>query len=194
MDFSKSKYSEEHVTAKILNVMKALNLDRMPSRSEITSIDGDTSLTNIIMKTGGFYYWAEKMCLRIKKSETLTGITAEAECEKELNKLGFECDITPHRFPYDLLVNKTTKIDVKVSNGYEGFCFFFTFNLRYKLPKSDFYICYCINYRQTKTLIIPSHKLYGIAQLSVGLKSEYDIYIDRWDLIKKHCDYMETIK
>ena len=100
------------------------------------------------------------------------------------------------RFPYDILVNGKTKIDVKASRLFKGRTgFFYTFNLESKYPKCDFYIAYCINERDIaeKVLIIPACVMAGKSQLSVGENSIYDKYNFRWDLIEKHERMMEGL-
>ena len=189
-----SKWTTEKIIAEINTVMLAMNINRMPSRNEMHLIRGSGDLENIIMKRGGFYYWANKLGLELKQSASTTGIKYEKICKEKLESLGYEAELTTMKFPYDILVNKAIKIDVKVSNGYTGSCgFFFTFNLESNIPKSDIYVFYCNNKQQNKILIIPSTYLCGIGQLSVGLCSTYDIYKDKWDYIKKFDAFYKSL-
>ena len=190
------KWTDEKVVSEIKEVMLALNLDRMPSRSEIRSVTNDDKLTNKLTKSGGFYYWAEKLGLEVKSSCTYESLQYEKKLVKTMLDNGFEAEITPVQFPYDALVGSGTKIDVKVSNGYrsEKAGFFFTFNLEYKMPKCDFYVFYCVHELCTKTLIVPAHVMTGKKQFSIGIKSKYDVYKDQWLLIFDHVRYMEELK
>lgn len=188
--FIKKENEAEYITNEILKVMKSANLSRMPSRTEIKIYTQSDALSNRIMKTGGFYHWASKLGLEVKNSDTKTGIEYENKCLELLQSKGLKAELTPVKFPYDILVDKVVKIDVKVSNGYDGDCFFFAINLESKLPKSDFHVVYCKNKRINKTLVIPSHLLYGIGQLSIGIESKYDIYKDRWDLVTKQLNFI----
>jgi hypothetical protein len=188
------KWNDEKVGFEVKKVIDALCLNRMPSRSEMKLVSGNTALANIIMKNGGFYHWAEKLGLQIKKSDTNFGMDYEKKCCEDLRNRNFEAELTTVKFPYDLLVNKCVKIDVKVSKGYEHGYFFFTYNLESKKPRCDIYVFYGVNEnRGNKTFIIPANKLYGISQLSIGLGSKYDKYIERWDLINKFCSFYQNV-
>lgn len=188
--FVKKEDLEAYITNEIYKVIESANLKRMPSRTEIKTFTKSDALSNRIMKTGGFYHWADKLGLNIKNSDTKTGIEYEKKCLALLQNKGLKDELTPVKFPYDILVDKVVKIDVKVSNGYNGDFFFFAINLESKLPKSDFHVVYCKNERINKTLVIPSHLLYGIGQLSIGIESKYDIYKDRWDLVTKQLNFI----
>ena len=181
---------EKYISCEIYKAMANGNLNRMPSSSETIKLTNSTSLSNMIMKNGGFYHWANKLGLEVKKSDTKTGIEYENKCLELLQSKGLKAELTPVKFPYDILVEKVVKIDVKVSNGYDGDFFFFAVNLESKLPKSDFHVVYCKNERSNKILVIPSHLLYGIGQLSIGIESKYDIYKDRWDLVTKQLNFI----
>lgn len=179
---------ENHIINETRKVMEAMGIKRMPSRSEIEMITHSSSLTNLISKNGGFFYFADKMNLELKNSATKEGIKYENKCIDYLSGLGLNAEPTPVKFPYDIFVNKTTKIDVKISNGYKfDKSFWYTFNLESDIPKCDIFIFYCVNNGNVvKTLIIPANILYGIKQLSVGKKSMYDVYNNRWDYVEKH--------
>ena len=44
----------------ILEVVKSMGIDRMPTRAEIKRVTGNEALTNRIMKNGGFKEWSQK--------------------------------------------------------------------------------------------------------------------------------------
>ena len=145
MNFSNSIYSEEHIENEIKKAMVSLGLSRMPSNSETKIATGSQSLSNLICRTGGYYYWAKKLNLETKNSETKTGVIQEIACCNFLNSIGLKSELTAANFPYDILCEQTTKIDVKISNGYLGKIFFFAFNIETNMPRSDFYVFYCFN-------------------------------------------------
>jgi len=187
-------WNDELIKEKILGCMKSLNIDRMPSRTEMDLVYKDSSLSNKLCKSGGIYSWANKLNIPIKDSETLKGIRYEEIFKEKLISIGYKAELTPVKFPYDILCQDFVKIDVKVSMGvYTNDSFYFTFNLEYKIPKCDIYAFYCVNDKQSKLYIIPSHKLIGIKQLSVGLVSEYDIYVDRYDLLDCYVKQLDVI-
>ena len=179
---------ENHIINETRKVMEAMGIKRMPSRSDIEMITHSSSLTNLISKNGGFFYFADKMNLELKNSATKEVIKYENKCIDYLSGLGLNAEPTPVKFPYDILVNKTTKIDVKISNGYKfDKSFWYTFNLESDIPRCDIFVFYCVLEKNIyKTLIIPSNILAGIRQLSVGKTSMYDVYINKWDYIVEH--------
>ena len=193
-DFSKSKYSEDDVRREILKIKTALNIRHMPSRTEMLMVTGNTKLINVVMKTGGFRFWAEKMGLDIKGSATEMGYRFEEEAKARLQRLGHEAELTPVKFPYDILVDGVTKIDVKAGNKYISTdSSWYTFNLEAKYPKADFLIVYCIDKGDIKhTYIIPAHIMLGKSQLSMGENTMYKQYEDRWDLISRHTEAMKA--
>lgn len=190
------EWNEYDIKTEILNVVDALNLDRMPTNKECIEVTQSCALSNVISKRGGFYYWAEKLGLKKKNSETLVGLEYEHIFNKEMLDYGYDSEVTPVQFPYDVLIEGGTKVDVKVSKGYESekAGFFFTFNLEHKIPKCDFYVFYCVNEKMNKRLIVPANVLTGIKQFSIGLKSRYDCYIDQVFLIHDHVKFMENLK
>jgi hypothetical protein len=195
-DLSRSRYSEEQIIAEIEKVRNTLHLDHMPSRSEINLVTKATWLTNIVMKTGGFRFWAEKLNLKIKDSETEFGYKYEKMAQEHIIGMGHEAKLTPVKFPYDILVDGVTKIDVKAGNRY--YCptgtSWYTFNLEAIYPKCDFLIVYCIDKSVIQSIfIIPAHVMLGHKQLSMGENTIYQEYADRWDLIERHCEAMKNI-
>jgi hypothetical protein len=172
----------------ILEVIKSMGIDRMPTRSEIKRVTGNESLTNRIMKSGGFKEWSQKLNKSLKECETNFGNRYEELTKFRLGTWFKDVKRTSVRFPYDIIVNDKVKIDVKASRLFKGENGeFYTFNLGSKYPKCDFYIAYCIGNNDViqKVLVIPSFIMAGKSQLSVGINSIYDKYRERWDLIEK---------
>ena len=189
------EWTDEQIISEIKKVMESLDIDRMPSRNEMDLVTRSSGLSNKIAKTGGMYAWAERIGLDVKDSETKVATKYEVSARDQIESiLNYTAELTPVIFPYDILVEGLTKIDVKASRGIDsGKAFYFTFNLEYKFPKCDFYILYCVNERCTKTLVIPAHIMNGKNQISIGINSIYDKYIDRWDLIEAHLKAMNTL-
>lgn len=183
----KTKWTDELVEKEIKEVMKALNIERMPSNSEVKSVVGN-GLACKISKSGGYKYWADKLNLKTKNSETKLGQEYEEKVLKLLQTKGYEVEKMSTKHPYDLLVNLNIKVDVKVSNLYRGSKGeFHTFNLEKHNHNCDLFICVCVTDGEiVKTLVIPSKFLMKISQLSVGIISIYDVFKDRYDFIEKY--------
>ena len=58
--YEKESWQKE-TEKRILDVIKGMGIDRMPSLSETKIFTGNTSLGNRIMKSGGFKHWAWMM-------------------------------------------------------------------------------------------------------------------------------------
>jgi len=189
------KWTDEKVKDELEKVIKALNLNRMPSRSEIEKVMQSASLTGHISKTGGFKNWAEKLNLYIKDSETKLGREYETRTAELLKTKGYEVERMSMKHPYDLLVNLNIKIDVKVSNLYRGpKGEFHTFNLEKYNHNCDLFICVCVTDEEIKkVLVIPSKFIMGISQLSVGSTSIYDVFKDRYDYIEKYDSFYNKL-
>lgn len=190
---NKFRWDDQKIEKGIRSIMKALNIKRMPSRTEVLSVSNNSSLSNKIAKTYGYYGWADKLNLKTKDSETKKSIQIEKETIKMIkSKTNLDSVITKIKAPYDILVDRKVKIEVKYSGGYKDE--FYSANLYNGLQKADVLIFICRNkVIGNKNLIIPSHHIQCITQLSTGVKSKYDKYIDRWDYINKFNDFMESI-
>jgi len=189
-----SKWNDELIEKEIRNVMKSLNVERMPSKSECESVKSSTALSNKIAKTYGFYGWAEKLGLEAKSSGTQKGLKTEKNVLKLIKEnTGLNPDQTSVKSPYDILVNDKVKVEVKYSKGFKNA--YYTANLYNGLQKADVLVFICENEELgNKNLIIPSHLIQGLKQLSIGKTSRYDKYIDRWDYINMFDDFMKSIK
>jgi hypothetical protein len=192
------KWTDEKIEQAILEAKQSLGLDRMPSRSELEKYFGDTRLTNRISKRQGFAYWAARLNLPIKQSETAMGKQFEFMAAQKILEMGYIVMQMPQNFPYDLLVENSVKIDVKTSKLYEGKDGnFFSFNLEKPFTTCDIYILYlCLSPEEIKsTLVIPSKFVFKNNQISVGQYSSiYDKYANRWDYITQFIEFQRSIK
>ena len=189
-------WTEEQIEQGILEVMKILNIDRMPSSSETISALNYNGLSMAIQRSGGFKKWAKKLKLDTKKSETSLGQEYEEYVLNLLKTKGYEVERMSVRHPYDLLVNQNIKIDVKISNLYKNSCTgYHTFNLEKHNHNCDIFICICVKDKEiVKTLVIPSKFLMGIKQLGLGNTSVYDVFKDRFDYIEKYDVFYNQLK
>lgn len=191
------KWTDELVKEKILEVVEHHGYGRMPTKNELEEYYCNGALSNRICKTGGFSFWAKKLKLSQKPCESMLAIRYEKYAKEFLEEKGYRCELTSTNHPYDLLINGRVKIDVKVSNpvsinGSKAY----SFNIEKKQPTCDLYIAYCLGEDKeiVKTYVIPAPILSGKCQLSVGVnKSDYDVYLDNWNLIKLYDDSVTQI-
>ncbi len=189
------KWTDEKIKIEIIKVKEALCLNRMPSKSEIEMVTGNSALTNKISVSGGFKCWANKLNLKMKGSETSLGDKYEYKIKTILENKGYNVEKMSKRHPYDLLVNDYIKIDVKAAKPYidENDITFHTFNIGKKHPTCDIYIAIALTDEEImeRIFIIPS-KYLKLSQLSVGKDSMYNQYIGKWGYIGKYDEFYQN--
>lgn len=191
------KWNDDLIEQKIKEVVNTLQIDHFPTHTEMIKALGKTSLCKKVSDKGTLF-WAEKMGLPIRESETYLGnsyeIYAITDIFENTELLSVQ---TSSRHPYDLLTDSRVKIDVKVSKGFTNNCNSraFTFNLEKKEPTCDLFLLYCVDDNGTikKRLIIPSFILIGQTQVGVGDVSKWDKYMDRWEFIVKIDEFYKNL-
>ena len=190
------KWNNELIKAKIYEVMGVLEIKRMPSASETELVLQNSSLSNKIAKTGGFYSWAKRLKLEIKHTETSTGKEYESKLSWYLIDKGYEVKQMSVKHPYDLLVNESIKIDVKAARRYyyNNKGYMYSFNMEKVDASCDLYVCYCINDLDLieKVLVIPGRDIKS-TQLSIGKNTVYEKYVNRWDLLEQYDKFYKQL-
>jgi len=180
-----TQWTDEKIKEATMEIVKNGNLDRMPSRSEIEDYYKNTALSNAISKRWGFYGLAEILGLKIKQSETYFGKKHEEIAMGKMIGMGFEVDRMSVKFPYDLFINKSIKVDVKVSRLYKGpNGNFYTFNIEKPFATCDIFILLCLDDGNeiSREYIIPSIFVPENTQISIGeIESKYSRFLNRWD-------------
>lgn len=191
------KWTDELIKEKLIEAMNALELDRMPTRSECEKYYHNCALTNAVTRKGGWYAWANRLGLEIKDSETTVGKSYEKAAEEKLISLGYDVRRMPQNFPYDILVDDSIKIDVKASHLYNGpHGSFYTFNLDKQYATCDCYILYMLDESNEiqGVMIVPSKFVIANSQISIGKdKSKYHRFKNRWDYISQMVDLLESV-
>lgn len=190
------KWTEELIEEKLMEVASTLNPIRMPSLAEIEKHYGDSALTNKLCKTGGLYYWADKLGLEIKHSETLLGVQTEKQVAKILARLGYEVEETPIRHPYDLLVNGCVKVDVKAANiSYIRGSKIRAYRLAKRQHTCDIYLfCEIDDSKISNVYVVPASVVTNQVQVEMGTsKTIYEKYRNRYDLIQKTIDFYKSL-
>lgn len=189
-------WNDSKIIECINKVVKALELKTMPTHTEMYEVYGDYRLSNAISKHGGTKKFADLLGLPIKNCESKLGEYYEIVCANEIeDKLGYCCEKTKPRYPYDILVGNCVKVDVKAAKIYRTptGSEFHSFNLEKNHQTCDIFVCYCLDndLQIIKTLVIPSVVLSGNNQLSVGETSRYDKYIDAWHFVSEYYEFMQ---
>ena len=192
-------WTDELIEKKIWEVVETLKWDHFPTHTEMTKVLGDKSLACKISKYKGTIFWAEKLGLTLRYSETSFGNKYEAVAIDDIfENTGLHSVQTSSRHPYDLLTDNAVKIDVKVSKAFTNNCGAkaYSFNLEKREPTCDIFILYCLNDDETydKVLIIPSCSLLGQTQVGVGLVSKWDFYNGKWNYISEYSRFFDGFK
>lgn len=191
------KWDENEILETLKEMVQKLGMDTMPTHSEMDKYFGSASVSNAVSKHGGTKHFAKLLSLPIKQCESKFGDKVEDYCILQIQDiLQLSCEKTRPRFPYDILVERSVKIDVKSSRLFENYgnTKYYSFNLEKKDQTCDVFVFYCINQKDEveKTFIIPSYVLSGKTQIAVGVKSMYDKYKDKWEYIQKYCDFISS--
>lgn len=166
----------------------------MPSSREITLATGNTALANKIGKYKGYKYWADRMGLEMKKSESRTGIDNEFNCKEVLEKLNYKVKKMDTNHPYDLLINDFIKVDVKASKSYNNNNTY-SFRIGKKYHSCDIFIAIALNENEEpiKYYVIPSKFLMGKKQLAISVNGKYKIYENAWKYIDLYDELYKSI-
>jgi hypothetical protein len=195
MGYSHGKlWSDVKLKEEILKVINILNINRMPTVTELKNINKG-GLACAIGKHGGYEHWGNMLNLGHKKSETGLGLYYEKYFMSHVN---YNCEKMSTKFPYDILVEKCVKIDVKCGFLYHGKQGnFYTFNLENKNARCDLYSCFCLNKDGdiTKKYIIPAIIMQDKTQISIGeFNSKYDTYKNNFNLLQEYINFYNGIK
>lgn len=182
---SGKKWTNEMIADGINRIASTFEPKRMPSNSEVIEYEGNYSLSMAIQKNGGFAYWANRLGLEQKYSETALGIEGEKQIAGVLEVKGFDVKPTSVKHPYDLLVNGCIKVDVKTAKTtlVRG-CPVHAYRLAKRDHTCDFYIFYEID--TLKVYVVPAYRCQGQVQVEMGKNSKpYAKYLGAFDLIKE---------
>lgn len=134
--------------------------------------------------------------LELKSSETTLGQEFEGKITELVDSLGYEAQRMSTKHPYDLLVEGSVKVDVKVANPYlsRGKSRVHTIRLAKVDPTCDIYICVLLDESGVveRVLVIPSH-LVRMTMLNIGKKSKYNVYDGKFEYIRQYVDFFKKI-
>ena len=191
-----SKRSEEKTITQLQSLINELELDRLPVSSEVVNSKYGNALHSSIVSYGGYRYFAELLNLPMKDSETKLGQDYEYKIIDLLREMNYSVTKMDTLHPFDLLVNDTVKIDVKVANARvdDKDNRHHTFGINKKIASCDIYITVCLNEDSSieRLMVIPSHHL-KIVTMTVGKNSKYNKYIDRFDYIDRYSEFFNSI-
>lgn len=190
------RWSDELIKEKVLEVVNALGLDRMPSRAECEMYYHNTALANAVTRRKRWYNLADELGLEVKRSETFFGKSYEAKASEKLMALGYDVRRMSENFPYDILVDGCVKVDVKASRLYHGKSGnFYTYNIDKPFATCDFYVLYAVSDNgDEREIVVPSKDVFSNTQITIGEhKSKYDKFQDAWWLIWDAVLYWESV-
>jgi hypothetical protein len=188
-------WNDDKIESAILDTLDILQIERMPSASELQKLgrnDLHCAISKSVLKYSG---WAKKLNLELKSSDTKTGNEYEEIVSEWIEEYGYEVKRMTTKHPFDLLVEGSVKIDVKVGRAHNHFgSRAHTFVPSKKYATCDLYICVALDeeYKVEKVFIIPS-KFAQLVTLNICGESKYNSFIDRWDYIKRFVQFYAEV-
>jgi len=176
----------------------ASSIGKMPSNSYLSQ-SGKGWLSNWVARHGGFVEVASRLNLKRDHSDSDTGWHGEKEVQSILEKNGFYVDRSQQvKSPFDLLVNKLVKVDVKTSsmttchNSQSGGSVTGWFYRIGKIPQADIIALFCMD--TNDVFFIPWDCLpHTNVTLSKG-GGKYKKYLNRFDAMRQLCKLREKEK
>ena len=132
---TRKTWNEAMIADRIMENYRSTGL--MPTNQYLKET-GQSDLANKICKSGGFLKWAERLGLSREHSDSDTGWDGEKRVQKILESAGFQVErIAAVKWPFDLLINKVLRVDVKSANFAEyGPCKGWFYSIG-KAPQAD---------------------------------------------------------
>jgi hypothetical protein len=108
---TRKQWNEAMISDRIMENYR--NTGTMPTNQYLQDT-GQGDLANQISKKGGFLKWSERLGLSREHSDSDTGWDGEKRVQKILESAGFQVERSSAvKWPFDLLVNKVLRVDVK---------------------------------------------------------------------------------
>jgi len=190
-----TQWTHELIEQRILQVKSELKIDYMPTRNEILYLRHNDPLHNGIVRSGGYEYWANRLGLKIKDSESKTGWAYEEIAIDLLKDRGYKIERMSRKCAFDVLVNSNVRIDVKVGRPWllRG-SRVHTFGINKKIPLCDIYMIFALGEsgKTERLFIIPSNEL-KLISMCIGKDSKYNKFVDRWDYIDKYDSFYKAL-
>lgn len=187
------KWNEELISARITDIANKFAPVRMPSNREVVEMTGNYALANAIQKNGGYEFWANKLGLEQKHSETKVGVEYERRVADALREHGHNVLGTTVKHPYDLLVDNCVKVDVKVaSTSLVRGSKVHAYRIAKRQHTCDFYICCELD--TGGTYVIPANMVAGQVQIEMGTDSQkFGHYKDAFYLIDDAVKFYQSL-
>lgn len=163
------------------------SIGSFPSANELRAV-GRGDLASILAKRGGYSFWAERLGLSRKHSDSDTGWDGEIAVMRLFADRGISCERTPEKkAPYDLLAGGVLRVDVKSAKfaeyaGSTGPCRGWFFRIG-KHPQADLIVLYKLD-----TAGIHAVPWWDCPTTNVTISvggGKYSPYADNWELIRK---------
>lgn len=201
----KIKWDEKTIEDALELMVSSTGQKTMPTHKEINEFFGNYKLSNAIRRNGGTAYWAQKMGFEIKECESKMGENYEDFFVAEMLDEGLDCEranIDSPRFPYDVIVEGSVKVDVKSANKFlnYGNSPYYSFNLEKGNQTCDFYVCYCVDKDEngneiiSKFYTIPANVMHKKNQLAIGMNpGKYEKYMNTYAPIFDAVKFFESL-
>jgi hypothetical protein len=190
-------WNNQRIEEQIRRSISVLQINRMPTAQELTSIGRNDLHCAISKSTQKYSGWAKDLNLQLKSCDTRTGQKYELEAENLLVQRGYKVGQMTTKFPYDILVEDFLKVDVKAGKAYTNFGErYFTFRIAKEKPTCDIYFCFTLDESEKieNILIIPSHFVKVKTLTFRDNNVKWMSFKDKWLYIDQYLEFFKTIK
>ena len=160
----------------------------MPSCKELRRL-GRNDLACAIARTGGLKAWAVRLGLQLQECDTTRGNRMESRVAQKLREQGHEVRLTTCKCPFDLLVDKAVRVEVKMArkylppNSHGGGCYTFNFGSHSDTRVFDVAVLVCVDQDDAPTAFYLLPKDRCRETVTITAAPTWEQYREKWDLI-----------
>lgn len=180
---------------RVSNYISVMNVEHMPSFKDLKEFyKGSCSLTSLLGRNPEWRVRIMKdLNLKEKKSNTSKGKEFENIGEKILISKGFDTERMTQGEHFDILIDDCVRVDVKCSKRwFVDKSHVNSFGINKKYATCDIYMLIALDEKENidKVLIVPSIILRNKTTMSIGKKSKYDVWENRFDVINSYREFL----
>ncbi|WP_105204329.1 hypothetical protein [Neobittarella massiliensis] len=183
----RTPWSDAQLEQRLRECVAEMQLERMPSCRELNAHTGSGGFSARLVAAGGMYSWARRLGLPLKQSATEIGRQGEEYAALWLQARGYTVERMSARHPYDLLIDRAVKADVKFAHlGGRRQTGRYSFELRKIYPTCDIYLLVTEAEEGCRAVYVLPAQNAMHRMLSMGsITSKYQKYRGRTDIIDR---------
>ena len=161
----KTRWSDDAIKEALQYMISKTGQNTLPTYEEIRQFYGNYKLSNAIRRNGGPAKFAKELGIKVKDCESQLGFNYEDFFMDEMQKSNHMCthvNVLKDAYPYDVLVDGSVKVDVKVSRkfGNYGSSPYYTFNIEKRIRLATCMSAIALKKIKTGTIMFLSFTLF----------------------------------